>query len=167
MAESIRSVNQAGRLHDWRSGERPIAAPRELSRRRAALSSADRSHLRMSVGARQVGKARAPSASREPDDCAFQRWNLLEQSTLLSCCRREDPLHERSEKACLARASERPRGGAAADRREVTYRHWGRRANAVFRKVDPKADRLIEDIDPAYQGRHADHRYIERIQKVW
>jgi len=49
----------------------------------------------------------------------------------------------------------------------VTYRHWGRRANAVFRKVDPKADRLIEDIDPAYQGRHADHRYIERIQKVW
>ena len=39
------------------------------------------------------------------------------------------------------------------------------KVDAILRKVDPDADRLIEEIDTAYQGRHTDHHYVERIQK--
>jgi hypothetical protein len=38
--------------------------------------------------------------------------------------------------------------------------------DAILRSVDPKdADRLIDEIDRDYAGRHTDHRYIQQIQK--
>lgn len=36
--------------------------------------------------------------------------------------------------------------------------------DAILRKVDPDADRLIDEIDTDYAGRHTDHRYVATQQ---
>lgn len=38
--------------------------------------------------------------------------------------------------------------------------------DAILRKVDPDADRLIEEIDEEYMGRHTDHRYVRERQSA-
>lgn len=36
--------------------------------------------------------------------------------------------------------------------------------DAILRRVDPDGDRLIEEIDTDYAGRHTDHRYVRQHQ---
>jgi len=36
--------------------------------------------------------------------------------------------------------------------------------DAILRAVEPKADRLIDEIDADYLGRHTDHRYVRERQ---
>jgi len=36
--------------------------------------------------------------------------------------------------------------------------------DAILLAVDPKGDRLLEDIDNAYEGRHTDRRFVEELK---
>jgi hypothetical protein len=38
------------------------------------------------------------------------------------------------------------------------------KVDAILRAVDRDADRLIEEIDDDYAGRHTDHRYVRELQ---